>query len=72
MGTSALPGRKRPSVDRRRFLRLTSGGAVAAAFTALAAPASETRFIAVHARKFEFTPSEITVNAPIVTKLIHR
>jgi cytochrome c oxidase subunit 2 len=48
-------------VDRRRFLRLTASGAVASAFTALAAPATETRYIAAQARKFEFTPSEITV-----------
>ena len=48
-------------MDRRSFLQLSTGAAVASAFAALAAPATETRYIAVHARKFEFAPSEITV-----------
>ena len=48
-------------MDRRQFLRLTASGAFASAFGALAAPAAGTRTIAVQARKFEFTPSEISV-----------
>jgi cytochrome c oxidase subunit 2 len=48
-------------VDRRSFLRLAAGGAVASAAAELAVSANETRYIGIHARKFEFTPSEITV-----------
>lgn len=50
-------------MNRRRFLSLVANAAVALSVPALAARASETRPIALHARKFEFSPSEIKVPA---------